>query len=110
MRSITSRMVSVATLFLITWSLSCASSPLLLAPRLETRTLRISREVPGFVYEWEECTKTLLGICTRREMRKDLYDLTKPEVRDQLINMGFVAKVREKLTATNSESIQVGVR
>jgi hypothetical protein len=29
-------------------------------------------------------------------MKKDIYDLTKPDVRKQLIDIGFVAKVREK--------------
>jgi hypothetical protein len=39
--------------------------------------------------------KRFLGACTKTEMKTEYYDLTKPEIRDMLIHMGFVAKVRE---------------
>lgn len=92
-----SLLVSAATLFLITWNLSCASQPLHLPPTLEQRTLRISEKVPGFEYQWRECTKSFLGICRNWEMKVEYYDLTVPAVRDKLINMGFVARVRDKV-------------
>ena len=44
-----------------------------------------------------ECTKKLLGFCRKWEVRVDYYDLTDVAVRDKLINMGFVGRVREKL-------------
>jgi hypothetical protein len=65
-------------------------------PQLELRTLRLSPSIPGFEYQYEECTRKLLGLCTKKEMRKDLYDLRDEKVRKQLLDMGFVAKVREK--------------
>lgn len=83
-----------ATLFLTTLSLSCAGWRLRSPPRLELRTLRISPDLPGFEYQYEVCHKRLLGICTKWVMQRDTYDLTNPEVRSQLIHMGFVATVR----------------
>lgn len=82
-------------LFLITSTSSCATSQLDLAPRLENRTLRISPDFAGFEYQYEVCVRDLLFICMKKQMKKDTYDLTKPEVRKQLIDMGFVGKVRE---------------
>jgi hypothetical protein len=66
-------------------------------PALENRTLRISEGAPGLEYQWRECVrKGLFGGCREWATRKELYDLTVPEVRAKLINMGFVARVREK--------------
>jgi hypothetical protein len=65
-------------------------------PALENRTLRISPDFAGFEYQYEICVRTFLGVCTKKEWRKDAYDLTNVEMRRQLIHMGFVAKVREK--------------
>lgn len=99
MRSITSRTISVVMLCLITSNSSCASSPLLLPPRLESRTLPLSTDFPGFKYQWTEevCTRRFVGFCTQHEMKvhQDLYDLSDPAVRKQLHDMNFVAHVRE---------------
>lgn len=40
--------------------------------------------------------KRFIGICTKEEMRRDVYDLREEKVRRQLIDMGFVVRVREK--------------
>jgi hypothetical protein len=64
---------------------------------LENRTLRISEKVPGFEYQWEECVKKFLGMCTKKEMKLELFDLRTPEIRQKLIQMGFVARVKEKV-------------
>lgn len=96
MRSITSPMPSVVTLLLTIGFSSCASLAAVSPPKLELRTLRLSREVPGFEYQYDVCVKKFFGICTGTAPQKDVYDLTKPEVREMLINMGFVGKVREK--------------
>lgn len=66
------------------------------APALENRTLRISPDIAGLEYQYWVCVKRFLGICTRTEMKKELYDLTDIAVRKKLIDMGFVARVREK--------------
>jgi hypothetical protein len=63
---------------------------------LEHRTLRISPEVPGFEYQYEICLKKILGICTKRGMKREFYDLRDENLKQKLIDMGFVAKVREK--------------
>lgn len=97
MKKKTKILVLVAMPLWITWSLSCASSALHLIPALENRTLRISEESPALEYQYEVCTKKILGVCSKREMRKDTYDLRDSEVRMQLIHMGFVVKIREKL-------------
>lgn len=96
MKNITSRLALGLMLFSITLSLSCASSQLASVPALENRTLRISLERPGLEYSYLVCVHEVLGICTKHEFKTETYDLTDQTVRDQLINMGFVVKVREK--------------
>lgn len=79
-----------------TLSLSCAHSQLRLIPSLENRTLDLDPDAPGFIYKYEECAKRFLGLCTKNEQRVEKYDLTDPTTRQRLIDMGFVAKVRER--------------
>lgn len=95
--SLINRMTNVAMLFLTTLLLSCASLGIASLPALENRTLRISSEIAGFEYQYEACDHTVLGFCTRHKMVKETYDLTDPQIRVKLINMGFVARVREKI-------------
>jgi hypothetical protein len=92
-----SRSKSVLTLLLISLSSACASfaGPSLVT--LELRTLRLSRDFAGFEYRYEVCRKTFLGACVKKEWVVDKYDLTDPKVRAQLVDMGFVARVREKV-------------
>jgi hypothetical protein len=67
-------------------------------PALENRTLRISASIAGFEYQWKECVKRgLFGRCREWEMKKESYDLTDAKVRERLILMGFVARVKEKV-------------
>lgn len=75
--------------------IGCASTEIVI-PSLERRTLDISRDFPGFVYRYRECTKKFLGFCRHWETKVDVYDLTDPVLRNKLADMGFVAKVREK--------------
>jgi hypothetical protein len=66
---------------------------------LENRTLRIAADFPGFEYQYEDkekCIKKVLFVCVRHPMKTDKYDLTDPALRKQLLDMGFVARVREK--------------
>lgn len=67
-----------------------------LPPALDQRTLRISPSIAGLEYQWFECTKKFLGVCTRTEARLEQYDLNNVETRMQLLNMGFVGRVRER--------------
>lgn len=97
MKSTISLLGCVLTLCLMTLNSSCASQQTVLPPpSLENRTLRISADLAGFEYEWNECTRKFLGFCTETTRRKDTYDLSDIEVRKKLIAMGFVAKVREQ--------------
>lgn len=97
MKSTIRILLTVLTLSWMTSATSCASLAIATPPALELRTLRLSPDLAGFEYQYEICVKKFLGICTRREMKKEVYDLTNPETRKQLISMGFVARVREKL-------------
>lgn len=94
------RLISLRTtgtiLFLTTLSGSLTYCATLLPPSLERRTLRLSKDKPSFVYQYETCVKKLLFVCVETAMTVDEYDLTDSKVREQLINMGFVARVREK--------------
>jgi len=65
-------------------------------PVLQNRTLRISADIAGFEYQWKECVKRFLGICTKEAMKKETYDLTDIDTRKKLIAMDFVARVRDK--------------
>lgn len=85
-----------AMLFSTISSVSCASSALDSPPVLESRTLRLSPDFPGFEYQYQVCIKQILFVCTQTQMKKETYDLRDEAVRKQLIAMGFVAKVREK--------------
>lgn len=74
---------------------ACAGTPTPITPvALENRSLLISTKVPGFEYPYAVCTKWFLGGCAQQQMQTDYYDLTDATVRAQLMNMGFVAKVR----------------
>lgn len=88
----------IAVLLVFLCGAGCAYSQLHSVPKLENRTLRISTKVPGFEYQWMECTKKFLGVCRNWEARVEYYDLTNPETRDRLIAMGFVGRVRERVT------------
>lgn len=65
-------------------------------PQLEDRTLRFSPDRPALEEQHRVCTKKILFICIDSEMQKNIYDLTDPVIRKQLIDMGFVAIVRKK--------------
>lgn len=84
------------TPFLITLGTSCASLGLLSPPELLNRTLRFSLDRPALEYQYWTCVKRFLGFCTRQEIKKDTYDLSDEKVRRQLIDMGFVAHVRDQ--------------
>jgi hypothetical protein len=86
----------VIGLFLIVLSGSCASLQASGLPSLESRTLLIDVDRPGLYFQYSFCTSSILGICTKHEIRRELYDLTDPKVRQQLHDMNFVAKVLNK--------------
>lgn len=75
----------------------CSSLSDLIVPELSKRTLRISVKVPGFEYQYEVCVKHFLGMCAKKQWQIDYYDLTNQDTKKQLMDMGFVAKVREKI-------------
>lgn len=75
----------------------CASLQADTIPALPNRTLRISETIPGFEYQYEVCDKKILGICVSHKWQKDAYDLNDVKVRQQLIDMGFVAHVKEQV-------------
>ncbi len=81
-------------LFILT---ACASVDKPKPPALDLRTLDLSLEIPGFVYQWEACVRTgLFGKCREWEIKKELYDLRDPEIQKMLYNMNFVGRIREK--------------
>lgn len=96
MKSITSLMTSALMLLWIASSSSCASSAEASLPRLELRTLRLRKDRPALEYAWRECAKKGLFGCSQWVQKTEVYDLTDPKIRAQLVDMGFVMKVREK--------------
>lgn len=81
----------LTTLCWIVLSMSSGCSAATLAPRLEDRRLYLKPDAPALFYEYEICVKKFLGICTKKAWHVDVYDLTDPEVRKQLIDVGFTA-------------------
>ena len=77
--------------------LGCASTDFIV-PSLERRTLDISRTFPGFIYRYPVCVKKFLGMCRKWETVVDEYHLDDEKTRNELIAMGFVLKVRERLS------------
>lgn len=90
---------SVLTIMsLILLSSSCAASLKRSPLKLEFRTLEISATKPALV--WQYCTKVSFwnrSKCRKGAWRVIEYDLTNPETRKKLKDMGFVLKVRRKL-------------
>lgn len=82
------RSLALIWLFLTVLSSASSCSGATLAPQLRDRRLRVCTEKPCFYYEWEECVSHVLGICTKKEWRRDEYDLTDPAVRKQMVDMG----------------------
>ena len=89
-----SRLTIVMTLFLIALSLEFGCSSLGSPPELRDRSLRLSRHAPTLEYQYAECVMRVLGLCTKTEMKLETWDLTDQRVRDQLIDSGFVMRVR----------------
>lgn len=64
-------------------------------PTLEKRTLWFHPDKPAMFYNYKKCVKSGIFGCRKEEIITEYYDLTDPVVRKQLIDVGFVAKVRE---------------
>lgn len=67
-----------------------------IVPPLKDRTLRLAMDKPSFIYHYKtpyKCGAFKLFTCW--EDKTDEYDLTKPEVRKSLIEIGFIAKRRD---------------
>ncbi len=83
------------TLFWIIFGSSCSSLAIPSVPPLEHRTLRLSKDVPGFEYQFEVCKREVLGVCISSTTKVETYDLRDLALRTKLIDMGFVARVRD---------------
>jgi len=57
----------------------------------------ISSDIAGFYYDYEVCDKKVLGVCVRKKLVRDNYDLNDPVVRKQLKDMGFIATTSKKM-------------
>lgn len=96
MRNTSSPRKFVAMLSLTMCFFGCASLGIASVPPLEMRTLRFSPDAPTLEYQYWVCVKKFLWNCTKTEMKVEKFDLADPVIRKQLIDMGFVARVREK--------------
>ncbi len=96
MRNTINRTLSVMMLCSTILASSCASWALGSPPKLELRTLRLSRKGPYLEYQYKICVRRKLGICLKHGMKVEKYDLTKQEVRNQIVDTGFVMRVREQ--------------
>lgn len=89
----------IAFLFSVLFLSGCSGFPMPDPPlELSLRTLRIDPDSAGFEYEYQVCDKkNIFGGCKEAHWERDFFDLTDPVTRQKLINMGFVAKVRDKV-------------
>lgn len=92
MKRLTSnKQTMLGLILLLATSLSCASY---VVPKLDQRTLRISKDFAGFEYRYCGKHHWLTRKC--KEWVVDKYDLNDVKTRNRLIDMGFVAKVRKR--------------
>jgi hypothetical protein len=91
MRKTQSLKMRKISLLLIVLSASLSCSTVAYLPSIEDRKLRFHPDQPALFYQWKECVKKVLGICTKKEMKREFYDLTDPAVRRRIIDMGFTA-------------------
>lgn len=89
---ITHSMMPLWIIFFLSYS--CSSTALV--PKLERRTLRISKEFAGFVYRYCVGGYTLFTHRCKK-WQEDKYDLTDEATRLKLEAMGFVAVRRDRL-------------
>lgn len=83
----------VKSLLIILLLSGCAAMAITDPPELSKRTLRLNRDKPEFIYSYWKCVKKIV-FCVKQELHTDHYDLTNPDVRKQLADMGFVGIVR----------------
>jgi hypothetical protein len=94
MRSLRSLAINATVLLWILLSVSCAGLLLISPPARGQRTLEIAADFPGTYYQWKRCTKHFLWKCTEFEFVRETDDWTKPEVRKELIDQGYVCVPR----------------
>jgi hypothetical protein len=80
---------------LMTYIFSLNSCATVLPPSLAQRTLYLSDEKPVLFYNYEVCVSRFI-VCTKKEIKREYYDLNDVAVRKQLIAMGFVFYVKYK--------------
>jgi len=86
------RVLPIALALVAGAATACAGMELDLIPALKDRTLRISLEGPRLEYQYMKCASKFLW-CTKYELVRETWDLTKADVRSQLVHMGFVVRV-----------------
>lgn len=84
---------SLILIFSIIAGISCALSSIPSHPPLEDQTWAINPEAPGLYRDYMICTKSILGICLKKEWAKDLIDFTKEAERKSAIDRGIVCRV-----------------
>lgn len=57
----------------------------------QNRRWAFHKDKPALYYRYDECVKYFLGICTKHERREDTLDLTDPDIRQKIIDMGMTA-------------------
>jgi hypothetical protein len=86
-------MKKVILLMLIT---SCSTLQSSIKP-LELRTYDICTDLNGFCYQYQICSKRMLGICIKHELATDRIDaIFKDKIAiKKLYDMNFILKVRK---------------
>jgi hypothetical protein len=91
-----SLLTSALMMILLGSTSGCAASTKQSALPLQLRQLRVSKAVRGLEANWWKCTRSFLGICTKKELIKDTYDFNDSAVVQSLIDADFVCTVRER--------------
>lgn len=69
-----------------------------IVPPLNQRELRISKDKPSLLFNYFTPRKCgVFKLLTCWDHHVDEYDLTDPKIRQNLIDIGFIAKVRDGL-------------
>jgi hypothetical protein len=82
----------------ITWSCASNSSQSPSLTPLELRKLDICENLEGFCWNYRECTRRFLGICTKHELKFYIIEVKFKNLEEakKLHDMNFILQVREK--------------
>lgn len=73
----------------------CGSLQAVSPPRLQERTLELASDYPGAYYQFVVCVEPGFIRCRKEQIVREVFDLSDPEIRKQLMDADFVLVKRD---------------